>query len=110
MLQIFMLYFFVLKKFRRSRRATKFFNAEISCTCTWQHHSEKLKTSSGMEEYERACCNRGYHEYKVLTASYPGFCARYPSLAPADVFARQSLALADVLTTIVRDLEDHSSA
>ena len=34
------------------------------------HHSEKLKTSSGMEEYERAGCNRGYYEYKVLTASY----------------------------------------
>ena len=61
MLQIFMLYFFVLKNFvEASCRATKFFNAKISYTCTWQHHSEKFKTSNGMEEYERACCNRGY--------------------------------------------------
>ena len=33
----------------------KVFNAKISYTCTWQHHSEKLKTSSSIEEFERAC-------------------------------------------------------
>ena len=27
----------------------------------------EAQTSSGMGEYERACCNRGYHRYTVLT-------------------------------------------
>ena len=60
-----------------------------------------------MEEYERTCCNRGYHEYKVLTPLPRFLCTIAFSTA---VFARRSLALADMLTTVVQDLEDHFSA
>ena len=55
---------FCVKKVHKSSRERKFFNAKISYTSSWQHHFERLKTSSSMKEY---CCNRGYHKYKVLT-------------------------------------------
>ena len=41
-----------LKNFVEAIGQQKFFNGEISYTCKWQHHSEKLKTSSGMKSTE----------------------------------------------------------
>ena len=55
-----------------------------------------------MEEYERACCIQGYHEYKVLTALLMAFATLAFSTA---IFAGWLLGLADMLTTILQDLK-----
>ena len=60
-----------------------------------------------MEEYERACSIQGYHEYKVLTALLMAFATLAFSTA---MFAGRLLGLADMLTTILQDLKDHSLA
>ena len=63
-----------------------------------------------MEEYERACYNRGLISWIQSTDSFllRFLCTIAFSTA---VFARRLLALADMLTTVISwDLEDHSLA
>ena len=59
--------------------------------------------STGIEEYERACMNIKY---------WPCFLPRPLSTTvfSSALFAGQSLVLADMLTRILQDLEDYSSA
>ena len=111
-----MLYIFVLKFFFvEADRQQKFINAEISSTCTCQRHS---RSSSDIEEYERACRTRGYHKYKVLTVvltfvHYSHLhhlaCRAIASLSTIAIsitlFAGRLLALADMLATILWDPE-----
>ena len=61
-----------------------------------------------MEEYERACCIQGYHEYKVLTALLVKAFVHDSHLH--HLVAGGSLTLANILNTIIRSPEDHPLA
>ena len=100
--------FRVKKKFVETVGQRNFFNAEISDTYTWQHPFWEA------QDFER----RGRVRKSLLQPRPPWIWSTDGSLPrflctiafSTAVFARRSLASPDMLTTIVWDLEDHSSA
>ena len=76
-------------------------NDEISYTCKWQHHSRCSKfRAAGKSTKELAASKVMYHKYVAFVHK------RLSTI----LFGGQSLALVDMLTMILRDLEDHPSA